>query len=593
MKKTLLTIIILHAITQSAVGQHVYSKKVQEQIEQTETNLFGRMILNGKADNIMDRMAHYKVNGLSIAVVQNYQIIWSKAYGWADQNEQRPLTTKTLFEPGSISKSLNAVGILKLVQDRKLSLDRDINEYLISWKFPYDSLSKGKKITLAHLLSHTGGTSVYGFPGYDRKSKIPTLLEIVDGKKPANTPAVRSSFEPGLKFQYSGGGTMITQLIISDVTRTQYDKFMYHNILKPMGLSHSFYTQPPTKGKLKHTATGYSREGIEVDHKFHIYPEQAAAGLWTTPTDLAKYLIETQLAYAGRSNKVLDQEMTKLHLTPYVDNASALGTFVQERNGVKYFFHDAGNEGFRGLYFGSVEGGNGLVAFVNSDDGDIIIELLNSVSSVYNWNGFDKPLLVNTLNIPDYIARKYPGVYLHDGKIEEVINKQDGLFLWADDQERKMYFTSDLNFWDVDFFFERSFIMDGTGNVIGYEQKANGLTYASAMKIDNIDLIEVNIDQTKAFGWHLLKTKRIDQAIIYLSKGITIDPLDLHLQIYLAHCYLFNNEPSRAIMLYKECLDRNVNDSSLKDLIKHDLDFFRSNGFDNDLIETAVKELQI
>jgi CubicO group peptidase (beta-lactamase class C family) len=379
MKKMSLIVMLALGLT-ATNAQKPYSKAINEQIVKVENNLPG--------GDITERMKHYNVKGLSIAVIKNYKIVWAKGYGWADEKAKQPVTTTTLFEPGSISKSLNAIGVLKLVQDGKLNLNKDINEYLTSWKFPYDSLSKEKKITLSHLLSHTAGTSVYGFPGYDHKDKIPTIIEILNGKAPANTPPVRSVSEPGLEFQYSGGGTIISQLILTDVSQKSYDQFMYDNVLKPLGMTHSFFTQPPPKDKMKNIATGYSKDGIEVENKFYIYPEQAAAGLWTTPTDLSKYLIEIQMAYLGKSSKVLNQAMTKLHLTPYIDNSSALGTFVQERSGVKYFFHDAGNKGFRGLYFASVEGGDGLVVFVNSDDGDIIIELLNSVASVYGWKGF-------------------------------------------------------------------------------------------------------------------------------------------------------------------------------------------------------------
>lgn len=379
MKKVSLIVILVYGFT-AANAQNRYSNAIKEQITKVENSIAG--------GNILERMKYYNVKGLSVAVVKNYKLIWAKGYGWADEKTKQPVTTTTLFEPGSISKSLNAVGVLKLAQDGKLNLNKDINELLTSWQFPYDNLSKGKKITLSHLLSHTAGTSVYGFPGYNRKSKTPTVLEVLDGKAPANTPPVRSVVEPGLGFQYSGGGTTIAQLIITDVSQKPYDQFMYDNVLKPMGMTQSFYTQPPAKNKMKNMATGYFKDGVEVENKFYTYPEQAAAGLWTTPTDLSKYIIETQMAYLGNPSKVLNQEMTKLHLTPYIDKSSALGTFVQERNGVKYFFHDAGNKGFRGLYFASVEGGDGIVVFVNSDDGDIIIELLNSVASIYDWKGF-------------------------------------------------------------------------------------------------------------------------------------------------------------------------------------------------------------
>ena len=190
MKKLFLSVALFYGLTEVA-GQTAYSKDIIAQIKQVENNLSGRIIIDGKPYNILDRMAHFKVKGLSMAVVQNYKVVWAKGYGLADEKEKRPVTTATLFKPGSISKSLNAVGVLKLVQANKLNLYKDINDYLRSWKFPYDSVSKGKKITLANLLSHTAGLSVYGgFPGYDIKSKIPINTGNFRWRKPANTPPV-------------------------------------------------------------------------------------------------------------------------------------------------------------------------------------------------------------------------------------------------------------------------------------------------------------------------------------------------------------------------------------------------------------------
>ncbi len=263
MKKTLFLWACYFCISNIS-SQTTYPKEIEEQIKKVENGLAGRVKVDGKTYNILERMAFFKVKGLSIAVVNNYKVVWAKGYGWADEKEKRPVTTETLFEPGSISKSLNAVGILKLVQDKKLDLNADINTYLKSWKFPYDSLSKGKKITLNNLLSHSAGLTVHGFPGYDRKEKMPTVQQVLDGKKPSNTPAIRSQFEPGLRFQYSGGGTTISQLILTDVTQQPYDKFMYDNVLKPMGMTNSFYSQPPHDDKLKYCETGYRMNGTEV-----------------------------------------------------------------------------------------------------------------------------------------------------------------------------------------------------------------------------------------------------------------------------------------------------------------------------------------
>jgi CubicO group peptidase (beta-lactamase class C family) len=541
-------------------------------------------------------MAYYKVKGLSIAVVNKYKVVWAKGYGWADEKEKLPVTSATLFKPGSISKSLNAVGVLKLVQDNKLDIYKDINDYLKSWKFPYDSLSKGKKITTANLLSHTAGLSVYGgFPGYNAKSKIPTLPQILDGIAPANTPAVRSLFEPGLQFQYSGGGTIISQLIITDLTKQPYEKFMFDSVLKPMGMTNSFYSAaPPQKNELNKYAMGYTKEGIKVEAIFHTYPEQAPLGLWTTPNDLSKYIIETQLAYQGKSAKVLNQQMASLQLTPYLDNSATMGAFIGDRNGEKYFFHDAGNEGYRGLYYGSVEGGNGVVVFVNSDDGNIILELLNSVASVYNWKGFDKPKNINTVTVPDATIQKYLGVYLYEGKLAEVTKEKSELVYWADGQTCKMYFTSQSDFINMEFPTEKSFIMDGLGNVTGYARKLNGVEKPAATKVVRVDTLKANEGELNAFGWHLLETKRFAEAILYLNRATELEPNDNGAINNLAHSYIFNNQYDKAIKLYQEFIAKSPNDQAAqKTLIKDDFAYFIKKGFDKVLIEKATADLKL
>ncbi|RYY58150.1 MAG: class A beta-lactamase-related serine hydrolase, partial [Chitinophagaceae bacterium] len=272
----------------SATNAQQYSKAIKEQIARVETGLSENLVVDGKHSTLAERMKHYNVKGISIAVIDNYQVIWAKAYGYADVQEKRPMTTNTLFEPGSISKSLNAVGLLLLAQQGKLDLYQDINQYLSTWKFPYDTVSHGKKITTAQLLSHTAGLGVHGFPGYDRDSAIASVTEILDGLPPSNTEAVRSVAEPGLRQQYSGGGITISQKILTDVTKQPYEQFMDENVFKPLGMTSSTYTQPPAPDRFKNLATGYKKDGTQVPGKYHIYPEKAAAGLWTTPSDLCK-----------------------------------------------------------------------------------------------------------------------------------------------------------------------------------------------------------------------------------------------------------------------------------------------------------------
>ncbi len=592
--KNIFCFIIFLLSVEKLIAQTPYSKEIAEQIKQVENNLAERVIINGKPGNIFDRMNHYNVKGLSIAVVQNYKIVWAKGYGWADEKEKRPVTTKTLFVPGSISKTFNAIGILKLAQDKRLDLDTDINTYLRSWKFPYDSLSKGKKITLKHLLSHSAGLSFLGSDGYSRNVKTPTLLQLLEGSSPFSPYGVRSEFEPGLYHQYSNGGIVLSQLIITDITRQPYEKFMYDNVLKPLGMTESFFNQPPPANKLKMLAAGYNADGSELAGKFNIIPEQAAGGLWTTPTDVCKYIIETQLALAGKSSKLLTPEMNKLHLTPMVDQVAALGVFIDKRGETKYFTHDARNYGYCGVYYGSMEGGNGVVIFLNSFNVGLLPEIANSVATVYNWKDFYNPVFMNEINLPESTFRKYSGVYLFENKLALVAKQQDGYYYWTDGINSKMHFADEQEFYNQEFRADKKFISNAAGIVTGYTRKVDGKEFPAAIKIINPDTLTVSIDQINSLSWHLLENKQYLQAIQYLKRGIVLAPDEQSLTMNLAHSHLFNNEYDKAINLYAKQLNAPLKaNESFKEIINQDFLFFKKNGFNKKLMSQVLADLKL
>jgi CubicO group peptidase (beta-lactamase class C family) len=440
-----------------------------QRIRAVENNLTGVVQIEGQPPySLQARMAFYHVKGLSIAVVSHYRIDWAKGYGWADESAKIPVTTRTLFQAASISKSLNAVGVLKLVQQHKLDLYTDINDYLTSWKFPYDSLSKNKKITIAELLSHTAGLTVHGFPGYQRGTALPTLEQILDGKAPANSPAIRSMDEPGLHSVYSGGGITISQQIVTDVTHRPYAQYMEEEVLKPMGMTGSSYEQPYTPIDSTLLATAYSADGSQVPGKYHLYPEQAAAGLWTNPSDLARYIIETQLALEGKAQKVLDEQMTRLRLTPYHDQSAALGVFIDDRNGTKYFGHGGANEGFRSQYFGSLEGGNGVIVMVNSDNGAIMNEIINSVATVYNMKGLSHTRVRKQIAFEDTaLLQSYTGQYeLRPGVVLTITRTGKALFVQPTGQPAyPLYPETPAKFFLTVVDSEMEFVKDETGKI--------------------------------------------------------------------------------------------------------------------------------
>ncbi|HWR74776.1 MAG TPA: serine hydrolase domain-containing protein [Bacteroidales bacterium] len=471
-----LTLLMLFISALCLDAQNIkYPAGIEEKIRLVENNL-GDWVRtqNDVPWNLEQRMKHHNINGVSIAVVHDSKIEWARAYGWADVSEKRPVTEKTLFQAASISKSLNGVGVMKLVQDKKIDIHTDINQYLTSWKFPYDTVSKNKPITVAALLSHTAGLTIHGFPGYARGDSIPTLQQILDGLKPANTEAVRSFGEPGANVVYSGGGVTISQLIVMDVTNQSYDEFMQMNVLNPMGMKSSFFTQPPARSDSSLLATGYKADGTPVIGKYHIYPEQAAAGLWTNPVDLCKYIIETVSSWNGQSDKVLTPEFTRLRLTPVLHDAAA-GVFVSKKDSSLYFSHGGANEGFTCYYVGDVIRGNGMVIMTNSDNGSLSGEVANSVATVYGWKDYYQPVLKTVVEVDEAILDTYVGKYGAEGEVTNIRREGRNLLIspypgfWVN-----AYFTSDVDFFVREFEGDLRFVTDAEGKVTGFSM--NGMT---------------------------------------------------------------------------------------------------------------------
>ena len=330
-------------------------------------------------------MATFKVPGLSVAVVDNFKIDWAKPYGVTEVGADTPVTTDTLFQAASISKAVTASGALYLVEHGKLSLDEDVNKELTTWRLPDNEFTTTQKVTLRRLLSHSAGTTVHGFPGYAVGEAIPTLVQILNGERPAKTAPIRVDLVPGTKFRYSGGGITIEQLLIIDVTGKPFPQFMQQAVLGPIGMSNSTFDQPLPLVLAAHAAAGTLADGKPVPGKWHIYPELAAAGLWTTPTDLAKFGIEIALSKNGKSNRVLSEAITRQMLTPQSEDVG-LGPYLGTGGNPTEFDHAGSNDGFRCIMMMLSNTGQGLAIMTNSDRGmDVGGYLIEGIAKEYGW----------------------------------------------------------------------------------------------------------------------------------------------------------------------------------------------------------------
>ena len=366
---------------------------LSEKIRQIEARLSPILTVEGDSVtqfSIQDRMTHYKVPGVSIAVIQNGKIEWAKGYGFADREANRPVDVNTLFQAASISKPVAAFAALHWVEAGKLSLDGNINMYLKGWQIPDNKFTTTEKVTLRRLMTHTAGLTVHGFDGYAQGRSVPTLIQILDGENPANSKAILPDTIPGTISRYSGGGYTVMQKAMIDQVGKPFPAIMQETVLSKIGMKHSTYEQPLPATFDALAATAYQANGQPVKGLWHTYPEMAAAGLWTTPSDLARYVMEVQQSLQGKSNKVISSQMTRQMLTKSL-GGSGLGPALRHDGDSLIFSHNGGNEGFRCMLVAHAYKGNGVVIMTNSNNGmDVAQELLNSVSTAYGWD-FSKP----------------------------------------------------------------------------------------------------------------------------------------------------------------------------------------------------------
>ena len=339
-------------------------------------------------------MEKVHVPGVSVAVIKDFQIHWAKGYGTADVTSGAPVTVDTLFQAASISKPVAAMAVLRLVQDGKLSLDADVNSLLKSWKLPAGEHTRDRPVTLRALLSHTSGLGDgFGFPGYHPGDPLPSVVQILNGEKPSNTGKVLMERPPFTAMKYSGGGVTLVQLVVTDTTGRQFPELMKSLVLDPIGMSNSGFDQPLPPDRERLAARAHSPGGTARDAKWHVYPELQAAGLWTTPGDLARLAIELQKALLGKSSRVLNETTARQMVTPVGVGDYAVGFSIRKIGEGWYFSHGGGNWGFRCELIAHRLKGYGVAIMTNADSGGAVLnEIRDRVAAAYGWDTLDKPV---------------------------------------------------------------------------------------------------------------------------------------------------------------------------------------------------------
>ena len=461
------------------LGQTAGADAVSQRIERVENGLLPPAVLKGEPPEKMklaDRMRFYKTPGVSIALINDGKIEWARGYGVLEAGTKEPVTPETLFQAASISKSLTAMVALRLVEQGQLDLDSDVNKRLVSWKVPENDFTKDQKVTVRRLLAHTAGVTVPGFLGYPSDKPLPELRQILEGEKPANSAPIRVDMTPGAKFRYSGGGYVILQQLMMDVTGKPFPELMQTMFLQKLGMTHSTFQQPLSPALASTAAAGHLPNGKEMEGKWFVLPELAPDGLWTTPTDLARLLIEVQKARLGKSNKILSTKSINQMLTPQIDNV-ALGWLVDGKDDSARFSFGGSNVGYKSRMLAYMNSGRGIVVMTNGENGaELTTEILRSVAAEYGWPDFHPRERV-IVKVDPAIYDSYVGEYeIAPGFILFVTREGDKLFSRAmpiptppsmtDQPKSEMFPESETTFFVKDADAQFTFVRNDKGQVV-------------------------------------------------------------------------------------------------------------------------------
>ena len=324
------------------------------------------------------RLVAYDVPAASIAVVRNGRIAWAAAYGGEAD-------TGTLFQAASLSKAVAAAGILALARERGFDIDADLTGQLGGFDLTAVN-PDARPVSLRALLSHTAGATSHGFFGYAAGAPIPDTLQVVTGSEPSNSPQVEIRFDPDNPWRYSGGGFEIAQLWAEQASGEDFAALMQRLVLDPVGMDASSFAvrlhddQPESE-----IARGYGYDGEPVEGGWRIHPELAAAGLWTTPSDYARFLIALMAAADGETGRGIEPQIARL-MTTAIANGYGLGIGTSLRMGERRLEHGGGNEGYRCTQFALPERGDAMVIMTNGNNaGNLLADITRTAELAYDW----------------------------------------------------------------------------------------------------------------------------------------------------------------------------------------------------------------
>lgn len=347
-----------------------------------------------QSSTLAERMAFYKVPGVSLAVINDGRIEWAREYGEITAGSAKPVTSETLFEAASTTKALAAAAVLHYVEAGRLDLDADVNLYLKSWKVPESPFTLTEKVTLRRLLTHRAGLPMTNM-GYDEKAGAPTLLQVVKGEAPAENKAAIPEMVPGSQWRYSNVGFALVQLVLEETLGQDLESILSDVVFSPLGMTSSTVVYPLPATWRKREAMPHDENGQAAAPAMH--PSALAqGGLMTTPSDLARFLVELLESYHGASSRLLSRETTRTMFHPAValdprlfgfELGDALGVFVKGEGSALTVLHPGNNfPGSICWLIGFPERRQGAIIMLNGNNGEALaFEIISALGRMYGW----------------------------------------------------------------------------------------------------------------------------------------------------------------------------------------------------------------
>ena len=354
------------------------------------------------------RLAAHKIPGFSIAVIRKGELVWTQAWGNQSSNGGK-LACDTLFQAGSLAKPVTVFAAFRMQQKNLINFDTNIEQYLSRYHLPSGAQTESNPVTFRNIFTHRSGIIAGGYEGYPNGSAIPTDVQTLSGLPPSNAPKLEILAPPNTQLRYSGAGYTVAEIALQDRFEKDFDPLMQEWLLKPFGMKQASFAQPIPPKFFPQIARGHDSQGKMIPGGWHNHPEQAAAGLWATPSDMATFLIELHRAYTHKS-KLISKASMKEFLADTQDGHSYGFRRLGEESAI-FFTHNGGTRGYRAGMTINLESGDGLVYMSNSDAGaNLGLEFLAAIARTEQWSIFRETTVKRRLISPDELV-KFAGQY--------------------------------------------------------------------------------------------------------------------------------------------------------------------------------------